>query len=57
MVGLNLHPLSYSTHYVKLYPQNGERIVTIDAVTSFHPMYFYKGWKKQSFKKKKFLRF
>jgi len=28
-----------STHYVVLYPQNGDRIVTIDSVTSFHPMY------------------
>ena len=26
-------------NYAKLYPQNGERIVTIDSVTSFHPMY------------------
>jgi len=32
---LNLH----STHYAKLYPQNGERIVTTDSVTSFHAMY------------------
>ena len=31
-------PTNY-THYTKLYPQNGERIVTIDAVTSFHRMY------------------
>ena len=22
-----------------LYPQNGDRIVTIDSVTSFHPVY------------------
>jgi len=29
----------YSTHYVKLYPQNGDRIATIDSVTSVHPMY------------------
>jgi len=28
-----------STHYVKLYPQNGERIVIIDYVTSFHSMH------------------
>ena len=28
-----------STHYVVLYPQNGDRIVTIDSVTSFHPMH------------------
>ena len=25
--------------YTKLYPQNGDRIVTIDSMTSFHPMY------------------
>ena len=29
-------------HYVVLYPQNGDRIVTIDSVTSLHPMYFLK---------------
>jgi len=37
---INLHPLCHyanSTHYAKLYPQNGERVVTIDSVTSFHP--------------------
>ena len=28
-----------STHYAVLYPQNGDRIVTIDYVTSHHPMY------------------
>jgi len=28
-----------STHYAVLYPQNGDRIVTIDYVTSLHPMY------------------
>ena len=28
-----------STHYAKLYPQNSERIVIIDYVTSFHRMY------------------
>ena len=28
-----------STHYIMLYPQNGDRIVTIDSVTSLHPMY------------------
>ena len=27
------------THHVVLYPQNGDRIVAIDSVTSFHPMY------------------
>jgi len=25
--------------YAKLYPQNGERIVTLDSATSIHPMY------------------
>jgi len=28
-----------STHFAKLYPQNGERVVNIDSVTSFHPEY------------------
>jgi len=28
-----------STHFVKLYPQNGENIVTIGTVTSFHLMH------------------
>jgi len=28
-----------STHYVMLYPQNCDRIVAIDSVTSFHPTY------------------
>ena len=27
-----------STHYAMLYPQNGDRIVAIDSVTSLHPM-------------------
>ena len=27
-----------STHYAKLYPQYGDRIVTIDSVTLFHPI-------------------
>jgi len=31
-----------STQYAKLYPQNGDRLVTIDSVTSFHPMYMLK---------------
>jgi len=26
-------------HYVMLYPQNGDRIVTIDSVTSLLPLY------------------
>jgi len=28
-----------STQYAMLYPQNGDRIVAIDSVTSFHPVY------------------
>ena len=28
-----------STHHAKLYPQHGDRIVTIDSVTSLNPMY------------------
>ena len=28
-----------STHYVVLNPQNGDRIVTTDSVTSHHPVY------------------
>jgi len=28
-----------STHYVISCPQNGDRILTIDTVTSLHPMY------------------
>jgi len=28
-----------STHYAMLYPQNGDRIVAVDFVTLFHPMY------------------
>ena len=35
---LNIRPVN-STHYAVLYPQNGDRIVTIDYVTSLHPMY------------------
>ena len=34
----NSSPLD-STHYAMLYPQNGDRIVAIYFVTSFHPMY------------------
>jgi len=30
-----------STHYIVLYPQNGDRIVTIDSVTSLHPIGLY----------------
>jgi len=33
-------PLNY-THYAMLYPQNGDRIVATDSVTSLHPMYSY----------------
>jgi len=29
-----------SMHYIVLYPQNGDRIVTIDSVTSLHPIYY-----------------
>jgi len=28
-----------STHYATLYPQNGDRIVAVDFVTSIHPVY------------------
>jgi len=28
-----------ATHYVVLYPQNGDHIVNIDSVMSLHPMY------------------
>jgi len=28
-----------STHYATLYPQNGDRIVAIEPVTSRHPVY------------------
>jgi len=34
---LDLRPLN-STHYTVLYPQNGDRIITIDYVTSLRPM-------------------
>ena len=27
-----------STHYIVLYPQNGDHIMTIDSVTSLHPV-------------------
>jgi len=27
-----------STHFIVLYPQNGDRIVTTDVVTSLHPV-------------------
>jgi len=35
MINLRLN----SRHYAMLYPQNGDRIVTIDSVTSLYPMY------------------
>jgi len=35
---INLYPLT-SHYYAKLYPQNGERVVAIDSVTSIHSMY------------------
>jgi len=28
-----------STHYIVLYPQNADRIMTIDSMTSLHPIY------------------
>jgi len=28
-----------SAHYAMLYPQNGDRTVAIDSVTSLHPVY------------------
>ena len=34
----NTSPLN-STHYIVLYPQNGDPFVTIDSVTSLHPRY------------------
>ena len=34
---VNLHQLT--PYYTKLYPQNGDHIVTIDSTTSFHAMY------------------
>jgi len=50
---VNLHPLTaQSTHYAKLYPQNYERIVTIDSVTSCHLMYCRHA---QQFRRQKFL--
>jgi len=30
-------------HFIVLYPQNGYRIVTIESVTSLHPMYNIRG--------------
>ena len=36
-ITINLRPLTL--HYAMLYPQNGARIVTIEFVTSLHPMY------------------
>jgi len=34
---INRRPLT--PHYAMLYPQNGDRIVAIDPLTSFHPIY------------------
>jgi len=34
----NSSPLN-STHYAKLYPQNGDHVVATDSATSFHPVY------------------
>ena len=35
---INFRPLTSHIMYAKLYPQNGDRIVAIDSVTSLHPM-------------------
>jgi len=35
---INLRPLTQCA-YAMLYPQNGDRIVTINYMTSLHPMY------------------
>ena len=32
-------PLNSTHHFYMLYPQNGDRIVAIDSVTSLHPVY------------------
>jgi len=37
---LNLRPLTPHVYYTVLYPQNGDRIATIDYVTSLHAMYY-----------------
>jgi len=36
---LDLRTVNF-THYAMLHSQNGDRIVTIDCVTSLHPMYW-----------------
>ena len=36
---LNFDNTFNSTHYDVLHPQNDDRIVTIDSVTSFYPVY------------------
>jgi len=40
---LNLRPHN-STNYAVLYPQNGDRIVNIDYVTSLRPIYWVQLW-------------
>jgi len=37
---MNLRPL-HSIHYAMLYPQNGDRTLTLDFVTSLHAVYSY----------------
>jgi len=37
---LNLRSSTPHVYYTVLYPQNGDRIVTIDYVTSLHAMYY-----------------
>jgi len=34
---------AYATHHAKLYPQHGDRIVTIDSVTSLRPVHLFSG--------------
>jgi len=36
---MNLRPLTLLNFNLIFYPQNGDRIVTIDSVTSLHPVY------------------
>jgi len=38
-VALHISSPFNSAQYAELYPQNGDRVVTIDSVTSLHPMY------------------
>ena len=41
---LNLRSSTPHVYYTVLYPQNGDRIVTIDYVTSLHAMYYICDW-------------